>query len=437
MVESPRKKVDRLLAAIITESPIYGIVLNMLYKMEDVSIPTAGVRATSTTQAELVYNPNFIGDMNDEQVKAVIKHELFHVLFGHIYYKCNPAVNIPADIVVNQFIYPGDIDKILTIFPHIIGVMDISKNEPVKIDGITNKFFDEDVAKKLVKKIEKENSSYRATHNIISVYYNSYDPPLPKNLSLEEYWMLMQKRGYIQKILCSIGELIIASHKGWGSKELEGIKAKITEEVKNAIKENRWGDLSGDVIERIKAAYNDDINWKSFIRMFTTSIISIKRFNSRRVWNKKFGDLFPGKKREKVANLLCCIDVSGSMSAEDIKYCVGSIDNLVDTMGIDVTFCQFDTMIKSLEKKYKKHNDVDIKGRGGTDPNCVFDMIRKQHLDYDGIIIFTDGQFGDTNCNNMPRLLWIFVRGSWNDKVPGAKVVFKRGATDYAKKVNQ
>ena len=390
--ETTRKRMDRLLAQLIGENPLYGVILNLLCKNEDNSIPTAGVRAISSTNVELVYNKEFIDKLNDEAVIAVLKHEMFHVLFGHIYMKMSMCVNVAADIAINQHIYPTDKGKIRSVLPECM------------------------------------------THD-----HPMFKPPMPENLALEEYYALLkQKNMFKELVICGknlkdILDKISKSHQGWGGKELEGIKAKITEAVKKAIRENSWGNMPGDVVERIKAAYNDEINWRSYIRMFTTSIISIKRKNSRRCWNKKFGDVFPGKQRQKAARILTALDVSGSMSSEDLKICAGSMDNLIDTMGVEVDFCQFDTQVSSYSKKYTKRDSVDIKGRGGTDPQCVFDMIKKKNMDYDGVIIFTDGQFGAINTNGMPRILWVFTPGTFNKDVPGAKTAFKRGMNDIGK----
>ena len=51
---------------------------------------------------------------------------------------------------------------------------------------------------------------------------------------------------------------------------------------------------------------------------------------------------------------------------------------------------QFDCEMKESKTFKKAKSDIEIIGRGGTNFQIVFDYL-KNHSDYDGLIIFTDG----------------------------------------------
>ena len=49
------------------------------------SIPTAGVRVDpDTAQFEMIYNPDFFASLPEDQVRGVLKHEFYHLIFEHV-----------------------------------------------------------------------------------------------------------------------------------------------------------------------------------------------------------------------------------------------------------------------------------------------------------------------------------------------------------------
>lgn len=151
-----------------------------------------------------------------------------------------------------------------------------------------------------------------------------------------------------------------------------------------------WGSLSGDLVNEILANSKARIDYRKVLSGFRASILSSKRSLTRMRPNRRSGFDNMGSIRRFNTNILVAVDVSGSVNDESLKHFY-SIINRTFKYGIENLDCiQFDSEIKSFESLKKKQKSVAIKGRGGTNFQIVFDYAAN-HLEYDGLIIFTDG----------------------------------------------
>jgi len=94
--------------------PFYAHFFSSLNRVISEEIPTAciGVDRDAIT---MKINPIFfLKELNKQERIAVLKHELLHLGFAHIFKKFNGdrlLLNIAADLVVNQFLNPFPIPK--------------------------------------------------------------------------------------------------------------------------------------------------------------------------------------------------------------------------------------------------------------------------------------------------------------------------------------
>jgi predicted metal-dependent peptidase len=110
--------------------------------------------------------------------------------------------------------------------------------------------------------------------------------------------------------------------------------------------------------------------------------------------------------------LLFAVDVSGSISSADLARGFSVVNRLFKygIAGIDVI--QFDTELKGEPVSLRRtRRQIEIAGRGGTSFAPVIEFINA-HREYDGAIIFTDGQapVPPAPRNRRTRLLWLFNR---------------------------
>jgi predicted metal-dependent peptidase len=101
----------------------------------------------------------------------------------------------------------------------------------------------------------------------------------------------------------------------------------------------------------------------------------------------------PGKK--KLANkLIVAVDTSGSISEAALQVFFAELEKIVRDFS-QLVLIQWDTRVSAVEAVYKKGcwKGLEIKGRGGTDVQCVFDWVVAQGYEKYPLLIFTDGVF--------------------------------------------
>ncbi len=180
-----------------------------------------------------------------------------------------------------------------------------------------------------------------------------------------------------------------------------------------------WGSLPGNLREHILATLRPKVDYRKLLRAFRASILSSQRRLTRMKPNRRYGFAYMGSRREFSTNLLMAVDVSGSVSSQDVRVAFSIVNRLFKygIEGIDVI--QFDTEVrgKPLELKRARH-EVQVLGRGGTDFQPVMDYL-DEHPGYDGLILFTDGYAPMPDLprkNRRTRILWLFNQiGPWSN----------------------
>ena len=159
------------------------------------------------------------------------------------------------------------------------------------------------------------------------------------------------------------------NNKYWG--ENDGLDA----EVENMVEEFRgsaqkWGKHSGNAMSQIVAANTPKISYKEVIKRFATSVTTTKQIASRMKYNRRFGLDAPGRRRINTTKVLFALDVSGSMSDEDIAEGFAVVNACCKHA--EVHWMTFATEVHDLATKLKKAQQMfKVNGRGGTDPAPV------------------------------------------------------------------
>ena len=71
-------------ARLLMKEPFFAALSRRINKRASKSIPTAGVTVTEAGQFELIYNPEFMGKLEDSHKLGVLKHEFYHLIFEHV-----------------------------------------------------------------------------------------------------------------------------------------------------------------------------------------------------------------------------------------------------------------------------------------------------------------------------------------------------------------
>ena len=303
----------------------------------------------------MYFNPILFLQYEKLEMAALFKHEIYHMMYSHYTREktlkdkySNDAVQIALDISVNQFI----------------------KNLPVDS-----------------KRLDYVNKEFNIN--------------LKSNRSVEEYADILQKE--LEKKVKSSDKVkdsdkivrkldISRAHELW-----EGI------DVSNEIIDNNVKKIAVSIIEdkapenihKLIAGYNKkgELSWEEIIKRLLPSMRSgYKKTIMRRDRRQPERIELRGKLPNMLPEITVAIDISASMSDEDIKKIMIEILALTQSRRGKITVIECDDKIRRI---YKLRSPKDIRKRksntGSTAFSPVFEYIKEKNLRNNILIYFTDG----------------------------------------------
>ena len=177
--------------------------------------------------------------------------------------------------------------------------------------------------------------------------------------------------------------------------------------IENAMLTNQWGSVPGRFQDVIVASTLKKDNIRRKLDLFRSSIISTDRRLTRMRPSRRYGWQQMGVIHPYVSKLLIGVDTSGSVGKEDLARFF-SIVNTFFTYGIPtIDILQFDTELHfPLLALKKAKKEITVRGRGGTNFQAIIDYY-KEHKEYDGLIIFTDGYAPKPKLPPNRKILWV------------------------------
>jgi len=375
-----RDRLNSRIAALVTFQPIYGEIFMALNKRESTKVPTMGVGIVDKVNLALYYNPDFVSQLENSELMAVLRHEALHVLLHHLtrskHFKYNPmGYNIAADLAIN-----------------------------CNLEGLPD----------------------------CALFPNKFD--LEDNQSAEFYYEKLKKEagddGDMGKVIEGKGKLV-DDHGMWEEFDKELIEEKVRQIADKAIKKQMekggFGDMPGNLVDQIIELNKPKVHWFREVRRFVQKSVARGRRNTRKRENRRTGEAYPylnpGSKKNNTSKLLVALDTSGSVSDAQLRSFLSEINGLVYL--VETHVIHFDTVVygEPIEIK-KKLSNFDVKGRGGTCFEPPISMFIERG--YDGLIMFTDGYapFPEIPHNKKNKILWALDQVDSGVEVPyGRKVV--------------
>ncbi len=151
----------------------------------------------------------------------------------------------------------------------------------------------------------------------------------------------------------------------------------------------QWGSLAGNLTILLKNSLKAKINWRNILAGFRASIISSKRKLTRMKPNRRTGFDNMGSTLQYDSRLLVAVDVSGSVTLNDLQYFYGVINSAFKYGFQAIDTIQFDYGIRQVQTLKKTSREVALTGGGGTSFQEPVDYAHK--MNYDGLVILTDG----------------------------------------------
>ncbi len=149
-------------------------------------------------------------------------------------------------------------------------------------------------------------------------------------------------------------------------------------------------------------------------------------------------------KPEKITDIKFAIDVSGSVSQEELNSIFTKINDILDVYKLDAELIYWDTQITNAGSFKNLKQLVEIKplGFGGTDPECIFKYLTRE-TDFQGekekstvknisaVLIFTDGCFSFSNAKKYApyftkNTIWVLNEGCPPFDAPFGKIAVRK-----------
>jgi predicted metal-dependent peptidase len=458
------RDVDKTSIQLILKEPFYGhFFSNLIRECVDGEHPvqTAAVSLTSNNVLSLLVNKTFWNEklnvsniLEAENYKyGIVKHEILHILFKHIFqynkFSNKQIANIAVDLVVNQCIKEEQLpmkDEICLLknfpdfFPDIqSGGKDCHQtseyyyNKLIKESDKIRNILNEGLEGQDQQSSSNSGSGGQQQNSSGSNQQDQQDQQDQQKQEEQEEKQNNQqgsnnpnwdKLNKSQKNLAKFlqNENNQKMHSTWDklSKLKQGKKEFVEKWVDNTVQEtvkkcdrstckNSWrGKLPGellDYIDELIAKLKPSVNWKRQLRKFAANGEKTYLVPTLKRRSKRYGT-FPGHKIKKESRIMVAIDTSGSVDNASLAEFFSEIHHIYKA----------DAEIRIVECDYNIGNVWDytgtppdkISGRGGT---SFDEPIIYANTEYnpDCVIYFTDGEAPPPPKCKCP-LMWIISK---------------------------
>jgi predicted metal-dependent peptidase len=382
-----QQSLSKISKELMLKEPYYGFFLIMLNKMWRKDLPTAGVSKNGINY-QLAINEEFWTSLSEKHQMGLLKHELLHIAFGHLVsfgsFRNKKLANVAMDMEINQYIDPEYLPD---------GGIDINNYEGLDLDIKAGCRYYYDKLQQL--KDEKDKNGTCGNDEMDKLLDNIDNGDVPDHSTWEEFDDLSEAE---KKLI---------------EKQLQKVLSDAKEQT---IKKrgNIPGEIEGVII--IEEIVRPKFDWRSYVRRFSGTSTKVFTKKIRRKENRRY-DENPGLKIKMKQHMLLAIDTSGSVSDTELTEFMNEIHHIYKA-GVDITIVQCDTSINSIEE-YKGKNELNVKGRGGTEFDPVLDYYNANQKKYTSLVYFTDGECY-TSVKPKGRILWVLSeRSSMNESLPG------------------
>ena len=280
---------------LLMDEPFFAALSRKIEKKVDRSIPTAGVYVNKLNgQFEMIYNPEFLASLPEHQIKGVLKHEFYHLIFEHVTNRKPEGVphktwNIAADLAINSHLQ-GELPE-LACMPGVgpFEALPLGESAEWYLKNITDDQVDQ---------------------------CGEGDEGQPGEPGEGEP-----------------GTGQIGSHEGWDdegqSPEEDAANQMAKERLKQAMKEaaqeaskspNGWGSIGGDLKKEIIKRLETKVDWKKVMRYFIKTSQRANKSSTVRRINRRYAYIHPGKKVKRQAKIAIAICAKEYLCGVTVKF---------------------------------------------------------------------------------------------------------------------
>ena len=369
-------------ARLLMREPFFAALSRRIDKTSSTSIPTAGVRVNPhTAQFELLYNPDFMGQLKDEHKLGVLMHEFYHIILEHVTGR-KPADglkridNIAMDLAINGL--PEMAGKLPCeadpgpIMPDGNGMCGVFPGEGPFKDLPSGKSYEWylEALKDMADNQEEQEGDGDGRPGDGQGQPGDGDPFGGAD-SFDDHDQFGESDGTTQEIA------------------KERLKEAVKQAAEEAQKSRNWGSVSSSMRQDILDRIQTKVDWRKVLRYFVkTSQRADKRSTPRRL-NKRYPRIHPGKRVRRQAKIAISIDQSGSVDDQMLAAFFSELNKLAEIA--EFTVVPFDTEV-AVDKVYTwkkgQNKKTERVMRGGTCFNAPTKYVNQGN--FDGHIVLTD-----------------------------------------------
>lgn len=353
-------RISNLKTQLIVEHAFFGIFLSNTDMIEEKTIPTA-----ATDGMRIYYNHSFFEQLKDIELKAVLMHEVLHIIYSHCSKKRrgirhNKKWNVAADYAINWEI--EEMDKKQIKLPNNIEI----NGKPFKV------FLDNKYRNMYVEQIYDLLPDDAANEDGIDIHMD-----MPDDEDKEK----------------EIEDKILASYES--TKNEDGLPAGISRAI-DEIRKSR-------------------VPWTRIFQRYLGSAIAREDY-SYSVPNRRYigQDLYmPSIMSHKVGIVAVAVDTSGSISKKELGAFANELRKVSGLIS-EVIVMSCDAKVNSFVIIRDMTNFADavkqMAGGGGTDFRPPFEELRKRKITPEVFIYLTDGEglYPEKRTINFPTI-WVMT----------------------------
>jgi len=370
-------------ARLLMREPFFAALSRRIDKTSTTSLPTAGVRVNPhTAQFELLYNPEFMGQLKDEHKLGVLMHEFYHIILEHVTGRkptdgLKRIDNIAMDLAINGLpemngklpceADPGPLMSDGTGMKGVFPGEGPFKDLPA---GMSYEWYLEALKDMAENQEEQDGDDGEGQPGDGQGQAGDGDPFGGAD-SFDDHDQFGESDGTTQEIA------------------KERLKEAVKQAAEEAQKSRNWGSVSSSMRQDILDRIQTKVDWRKVLRYFVkTSQRADKRSTPRRL-NKRYPRIHPGKRVRRQAKIAISIDQSGSVDDQMLAAFFSELNKLAEIA--EFTVVPFDTEV-AVDKVYtwKKGQNKKTERvlQGGTCFNAPTKYVNQGN--FDGHIVLTD-----------------------------------------------
>ena len=374
---TPEQRLSKAVVNIMSKAhALSGVIMigDRTVEHDNAKVPTA-----CTNGRDEWYGAEFVGTLNDAELRFLVFHEVYHKLYRHLttwqhLYKENPKLaNISCDHVIN------------------IKIQDeYGKDGWVKMPE--GGCFDE---------------KYRGWDT--AQVFNDLRDNEPED---EDEGGGGTGRGKPQGF---------DDHDWDGASEMDAEEIReLAREIDEAVRQGALtaGKLGSGGDRNLEELMQPQVDWREMLRDFVQTTCAGSDYSTWKRPNRRYigaGIYMPSGISEKVEELVVAIDTSGSIGGKELSAFLTEVKSVCDTVHPDkVRLLYWDTKV-CRDEAYETHElDGLVKstkpaGGGGTSVECVPEYMQKHNIKPQACIVLTDGDlYGGWGTWTTP-ILWCIL----------------------------